>query len=340
MPIVAARFPGQRVRGPNDFNRLLSAFLVEHLNADQNYHRDKITLGDGTNNDDKGLIANNLSGQHRTCYRDSVGRWGAIVGSDFRAFAFVSELPGLTNDFLVHTNASGLVNALTTSSLTQTLYIQGASSTPVKIQIGRVRPGPLDDDTVCFPAGIDIGSPADGKIRHTASEGLTFTDILVGGPHELKDIIEAGDRSFVPSYKGAVEYDPATSTGTFSLVYNATDKKNYYTWTSGEVTLQNRFVVLRARIAGFHAWDAGLKLTYKTSNATGDSLINVTMLDTDGNAAGLTGGTGLANTSITTSTISVDSGTFNDGGYVTILLEMEAKDGGVVNMAELELVYY
>lgn len=138
--------------------------------------------------------------------------------------------------------------------------------------------------------------------------------------------------SLSPEYAGAVYYgDGSNNVGQMVLAYDATNKENYYQWTSTQSSLQDYNISVRVKVPeDFDHWDgtAPIQFRYRTNAASSaDNQIDVTMLDTAGSAVALTNGGDLANTSWTTATITgpEGSGTYTPGSYITIIIAMQAR---------------
>jgi hypothetical protein len=146
----------------------------------------------------------------------------------------------------------------------------------------------------------------------------------------------------VPEYdNAALIADGADNFGTLTLEYDSSNYHNYYEWTTNEPSAQDYDIVIRYRLPeGFSSFDATapIKLFNKVSDATGNTDVTVTMLDTANASVTLGTGADLNNTSWTESTITITgSPTFTAGGYVTITIKLTADQGDTIDVGELTL---
>jgi len=186
---------------------------------------------------------------------------------------------------------------------------------------------------VCDSEGFD--ESVDDRISSLlqAGSGITIDYSDANGTLTIAQGFSSGAQvSLSPEYAGAVYYgDGANNVGQMVLAYDATNKENYYQWTSTVSTLQDYNIAVRVKVPeDFDHWDgtAPIQFRYRTNAAsTDDNQMDVTMLDTAGSAVSLTGGANLANTSWTTATITgpEGSGTYTPGSYITILIAMQAR---------------
>ncbi len=167
----------------------------------------------------------------------------------------------------------------------------------------------------------------------TAGSGITLTYDDSNGTFTVAQGFSSGSIvALSPEYSGAVYYgDGGTNVGQLVLEYDSTNKENYYKWTSTKTDLNDYNISIRVQVPDeFDHWDGTvpIQFRYRTNAAsTDDNQIDVTMLDTAGSSVSLTDGANLANTSWTTATVTgpESAGTYTPGGYITIILAMQAR---------------
>jgi len=177
-----------------------------------------------------------------------------------------------------------------------------------------------------------------------SSSGLTNTGAISGATTIVASsyVRQLASIGFVPEYDNAAAMgDGANNFGTLSLKYDSATGHSYYEWTTTEPTAQDYDIVVRYRLPdGFLSFDATgpIKLFNKVSDATGNTSVTVTMLDTAGTSVSLSGGSALKNAAWTESTITITgSPTFAAGGYVTIIIKVTADQGDTVDIGELTM---
>jgi hypothetical protein len=151
-----------------------------------------------------------------------------------------------------------------------------------------------------------------------------------------------------PEFGNSVLYGDATNnTGTMTSGYDSTNRRNFYKWTTSQVTNQDYDVVLQVPLpADFGAWNATNPVsvdTYTTNTTNGT--LSIGMLGTNGGATGCTVGTTMVTPS-TTSTwetktpTCTSSGTFAANGYITISIRMQSGTSGDTRLGQIILSYY
>ncbi|MCB9808536.1 hypothetical protein H6770_04780 [Candidatus Peribacteria bacterium] len=219
-----------------------------------------------------------------------------------------------------------------------TLVIDGAATFNGTLSFSSITScGLLTTDSngqlACDSEGFD--ESVDDRVASLLQSGsgivITYDD--TNGSITINQGTNSGSQvSLSPEYAGAVYYgDGSNNVGQMVLAYDATNKENYYQWTSTQSSLQDYNIAVRVKVPDdFSHWDgtAPIQFRYRSNAAsTSDNQIDVTMLDTAGSAVSLTGGADLANTSWTTATITGPeaSGTYTPGSYITIILSMQAR---------------
>jgi hypothetical protein len=125
--------------------------------------------------------------------------------------------------------------------------------------------------------------------------------------------------------------------------YDATNKENYYRWTSTKGTIQDYWTAVRVRIPdNFVSWDnvRPIQFRYRTGSASSaTNKLSVRMLDTAGAVVALTGAEGLANTSWTTATITgpAGAGTYTPAQYITLFIRAATTSSGSADAGFLNL---
>ncbi|HAI98562.1 TPA: hypothetical protein DCL30_03435 [Candidatus Peribacteria bacterium] len=150
--------------------------------------------------------------------------------------------------------------------------------------------------------------------------------------------------SISPEYPDAV-YTASGSAyiGQLTYDYDATNKENYYRWTSSKAALQDYWIVIRVRVPdNYSAWDnvRPIQFRYRTTSADTDvNSVSIRMLDTAGNAVALTGGEKIAATDWTTATVtgSEAAGTYTPGSFITVFVKVVttvagSADAGFINL--------
>lgn len=148
-----------------------------------------------------------------------------------------------------------------------------------------------------------------------------------------------------PEYPHAVYVGSGSSyVGQLSAAYDATNKENYYHWTSSKATpLQEYTIAVRVRVPdNFSAWDANrpVQLRYRTGTADNtENLVSLRMQDTAGAWVTLSSNENLASTSWATATIlgPQAAGTYTKTGYITLFIKLATKstgsaDAGFINL--------
>jgi len=183
--------------------------------------------------------------------------------------------------------------------------------------------------------GTELDELVDDRVStfFQAGTGITLTYDDAGNTLTIQQGFSSGSQvSLSPEYAGAVYYaDGANNVGQMALAYDATNKENFYKWTSTASSLQDYNISVRVKVPdSFDHWDGSIPLQfrYRTNAASADdNQMDVTMLDTAGSAVSLTGGVNFANTSWTTATITGPeaAGVYTPGGYITIIIAMQAR---------------
>lgn len=188
--------------------------------------------------------------------------------------------------------------------------------------------------------GVDYTFPAtngnNGQVLVTNGEGvLDWSDSTVG-------VGSGGALFLVPEYPHAVYFGSgSTYIGQLSYSFDATNKENYYHWTSTKEALNDYWISVRVRVPdNFSTWDANEPLTFKYRTTSADNAVNyanIKMLDTANAAVELANGTLLANASWTTATITGPqaAGTYTPGGYITLLIKVATTSAGSVDISAI-----
>ncbi len=246
MPVLTTRAAGYRWKS-TDLNNLINAILAQHMNLSTNYLKAEVTLGDATDDADKGLVFNNLTGARRLLFNEAAAKCGQKIGA-------------------------------------------GA-----------------------------------------------FTPFLVAAD------VKGGVRHLVPAYAGGVVDDPdgvSDDDGTLWVAYyDVTDVQNWYKWSVDGSTSKTISIVIRHRLTGITTGRPSFSFTHKTTDASADVEINVTVLDTADASATVVGGSALKSATVAVAAITLSDGTYTDTDYITIRIAMTAKEGKVCYAGNFEISY-
>jgi hypothetical protein len=152
--------------------------------------------------------------------------------------------------------------------------------------------------------------------------------------------------SLHPEYAGAVYYGSgSTAVGQLGVDYDATNKENFYKWTSSRSTANDYWIAVRAKVPkNFASWSSGsgIQLRYRTLTTTASqNAVNVRLIDTAGSNVAITGATGLtsavANTWTTAIISNFSGGTYTPGQYITFLIKVAANSSGETNLGYLNI---
>jgi cytoskeletal protein CcmA (bactofilin family) len=223
--------------------------------------------------------------------------------------------PG-TNETITFSNASGRFD------LSDDLRVQGNMSGSTLTVDGAVT---LTGRTYNFS---NAAAASNTFLRNDGSGNLTWQSLSING----------GSGNIVglsPEYAGVVYFGSGSArTGTLANVYDTTNRINHYRWTTTRGTIQDYWMSVRVRVpSNFQAWDPvqPIQFQYRTGNASNAvNHVTVKMLDTAGSNVALTGAAALANTSLTTATITgpESAGTYTAGSYITLLIKTASTSAG------------
>lgn len=227
---------------------------------------------------------------------------------------------------VVGTVSGSTVRASSELTSSGTLAVEGAAAFGSTIKLGGV--------TYTFPG--DAG--ANGQTLTTDGAGtLTWEASTVG--------VGSGGVVFLsPEYPHAVYTGSGTNyIGQLSYAYDATNKENYYHWTSSKAELQEYWIVVRVRVPdNFSTWDANLPVQFRYRTTDASNAVNAAslrMLDTAGAKVTLTGGESLAAASWTTATVTGPqaAGTYTKGGYITLFVKLSTTSAGSADAGYINL---
>lgn len=151
--------------------------------------------------------------------------------------------------------------------------------------------------------------------------------------------------SMHPEFPNATYFaSGATAVGTMALSYDATNRQNYYEWTTTQSALQDYWTAVRLQIPkNFSHFETASGMVVRlrtTSTNTANNYISIRMLDTAGSLVSLTSNHVQASTSANTwralSIGGVTSGTYTPGGYITLLIKTAAKTGNVTDLGSID----
>ena len=251
--------------------------------------------------------------------------------------AVIKQLGSQTADLLQLQNSAG-TGALSQFNANGDLIIGGTysanSATALKVQNASAG--------VILNVSTSTGDVVIGEGANTvtinASSGIT----AAGTARKTKSIV------LYPEFGNSVLYGDATNnTGTMTSGYDSTNRRNFYKWTTSQVTNQDYDVVLQVPLpADFGAWNATNPVsvdTYTTNTTNGT--LSIGILGTNGGATGCTVGTTMVTPSTTstweTKTPScTSSGTYTAGGYITVSIRMQSGTSGDTRLGQINLSYY
>ena len=190
---------------------------------------------------------------------------------------------------------------------------------------------------VTTSAKLDVG----GVIEAGASN-IALTD-ATGNLLWAAMATRAKTLQLTPEIAGAVySADGGDNVGTLVTDYDATNRHTFYKWTTTESTLQDYNIVIRTMLPlDFSAWNTNpIQVTYLTTDGTaGNNQLDVTAVDTAGDAATLGSNTDLASATWATANIGITDGTWTAGGYIDITVRPQVKDTNVAQLGEIKLNY-
>jgi hypothetical protein len=210
----------------------------------------------------------------------------------------------------------GIVTIKGASNSTTSLLIQnssGATLFTADTQNSRIIVGTTTNGVILSANGIQLN----GTARN--AETITLT----------------------PEYAGAVL--DGSGTGTMTAAYDSTAKKNYYKWTTTQVTSQGYDIVITTAVpSDWGTWAASNPLTLDTwTDNTSNSTGTITVTDTSGatdtgiNGSSITPGS----TSTWTTNNKTFSGTYTANGIMVIRIHMTANNGSNFQVGPLKLNY-
>jgi len=161
------------------------------------------------------------------------------------------------------------------------------------------------------------------------------------------------ERTVTKTMNPAFEYaslqgDASDNVGQLSVSYDATNKRNYYLWTSSRSTLQDYDIYVKIPLAAdFIRWlqtatENPLMVTYRSTSASSDdNQLDIAVFDTNGSPVTLSGSTtNLANTSWTTSQIEfTGSPTWTAAQDMLLKFTVSAKSDYQIHLGGLKLQF-
>lgn len=225
-------------------------------------------------------------------------------------------------------------------------------------------------------SALTIGSSTDGQMDIDADTELEITaptvdidassEVNISAKLDVGGVIEAGASNIAltdatgnllwaamatraktmeltPEIAGAVyRADGGANVGTLTTDFDATNRHTFYKWTTTESTLQDYDIVVGVMLPpDFSAWNTNpIQVTYLTTDGTAsNNQIDVTAVDTAGDAATLGSNTDLASATWATANISITDGTWAAGGYTYLTVKPQVKDTNVAQIGEIKLNY-
>ncbi|MBD3329997.1 hypothetical protein GF354_00530 [Candidatus Peregrinibacteria bacterium] len=151
----------------------------------------------------------------------------------------------------------------------------------------------------------------------------------------------------IPEYKNMIiDEDGTANVATLRQGNDATNDQQYYKLSSGQASLQDLDIYLLVKLPDdFVSWQATpIQIYLKSSTTTaGDNQVDITVKDTANTSVTLTGGTDLksdsADTWVQKSITYNGSPTWTAGDWMTIRLNLQAKDSNAIYVSDIKLNY-
>ena len=250
----------------------------------------------------------------------SVSATGSVSGSQL----FASGTSATT--FFVQNASSSMLMLADTTNMIVKVGTNGSAS------LANVR---LLSTSAEFNGTVRVGDATNG-VDISGANGI----VLNGTARRTKSI------QLMPEYAGAVldAGSGSNNTGSMTSKLDLTNRRNYYKWTTTQVTAQSYDVVVQVPIpSDFSAWANTTPITVDTytSNTT-TGTVTLEARDTAGTVV-----TGMNFSSITPTAATtwqsrvpgVISGTYTAGGYMTLRIRMTSPTSGDVRISNIKLDY-
>lgn len=281
-------------------------------------------------------------------YAIAASGWDSTLLLNPESFNTVDSGDGTTNielRFGSSTILEKLISDVTNQrfDFSRNLYVHGDVTATGSLIIPGVTSGSsLTVDTSVTLQGVPYALPATsgsyGRVLTTNGGGaLSWTTQTVGTGSVVVVFLS-------PEYPDAVYFGSGSSDiGQLSNAYDATNKENYYHWTSTKTGIQDYWIAVRIRVPNnFSTWDTTKPITmrYRTGDASNAvNFVNLRLLDTTGANVALTNGSTLANTSWTTATVTgpQSTGTYTKDGYITLLIKLATTSSGSADLGWIQL---
>lgn len=180
-----------------------------------------------------------------------------------------------------------------------------------------------------------------GKL--VAGMGVSLTENGDGGNETFTIALSttASEIVAIAEFAGAV-LDPGSAsdnTGAMTAAYDSTNRRNYYVWTTSEVTTQSYDIIWQFRIpTNFSAWSSGLKMTSMVDVDTGSTGVRlVEFLDASGTNV-ITPATE-QNTSWVEDEFTITGGSFSAGDLCMVRVRLLADTDENALLHSLRLAY-
>lgn len=191
--------------------------------------------------------------------------------------------------------------------------------------------------TLSFPAA----APTAGqclKAGATTATDLSWGTCGSGGGGGLTRTV-----TLIPEYAGGVlRADGSNNSGTMTSSYDATNRHNYYLWSSGAASLNDYDIVVRSQIPSDYASGFGnLKLwVYADSASSANNDIKVSVWDSAGTSC--SSAVSVLPTSAATwtqQTVSLSGCSFTADSIVTASVQVVSRSNNAVRVGELSYSY-
>jgi hypothetical protein len=187
--------------------------------------------------------------------------------------------------------------------------------------------------------GNDVAGVFNGLTVSSTSTNA-YEPLLSGSARHQIKVVQTAE------YAGAVLSASGTNnTGSMTSGFDATQKENYYNWTTAQSTAQNYTVVDQIPVPSNYSSAGGafptIKVDTNSSNIS-TGTITATLLDSSGNVVSGWNSCTLTPSSAntwSTNTCAISSGTFTAGGVVTLELTLTSPQGGSTKIGNVTFSY-
>lgn len=213
------------------------------------------------------------------------------------------------------------------------LQVKADGITGTHLAAGIAGNGLTQDASGNFDIGTDDSTiELFGDALRLKDSGITSAKIF-DGTIALADIAEREViTTLTPEYPSfTLAADGSANVGTLESDFDVATERNYYKWSTKQTSAQDYDIVIQWAIPeNFQGWSNTtdeIMVDFKTDTTTlGDNKLDITLFDTAGVEATLTGGTDLvstvADTWVDDHSITFAGGTWTPGEYMTMKIKM------------------